>query len=168
MYLEDVRSISEQMCRTLAWLHGKGVLHLDLKPQNFVLESGGYCVTSPPLQASGRVGLWSMEEFRLCCPQPAQDGSACVEAGLASKAYSRPLDVRVRLIDFGMAACPQFTRNAGDTGLGCDLSGTVARPSRTQWGRGRTAAQRIFSRFLCPQSRTSSAVGGLPRASFCN
>ncbi|CAE7424809.1 KNS1 [Symbiodinium natans] len=104
MYLEDVRSISEQMCRTLAWLHGKGVLHLDLKPQNFVLESGGYCVTSPPLQASGRVGLWSMEEFRLCCPQPAQDGSACVEAGLASKAYSRPLDVRVRLIDFGMAA----------------------------------------------------------------
>ena len=34
------------------------------------------------------------------------------------------------------------------------------------WGRGRTAAQKMYSEFACPRKRTSSAGGGLPGFRF--
>jgi serine/threonine protein kinase len=97
--IADVAHLGQQLCSAIGYLHGRGHLHLDLKPSNVIVQNGQVKVIDlslsrrpgPVPRGSGTPGYLSPEQARGSDASAATDvwgiGAILYEAATASKPF---------------------------------------------------------------------------------
>lgn len=137
--LQNILTLVRRICIPLSYMHGEGMVHLDLKPDNvLVRESGMPVILDFGLASSVR-------------SQFGRDDIAAVSYGAGTVRYMAPEQINGELID----------ARTDIYALGCILfqllTGRVPFP-------GRTSAEAIFGHLSVNPVRPSSLAAGIPAA----
>ncbi|MGW3678845.1 serine/threonine-protein kinase [Streptomyces prasinus] len=156
----DVALLGVQLCSALHYLHGQGLLHLDLKPSNVVVDRGhakvlDLSIARPPGPAPAGVGT-----FRYLAPEQARGGSLSAAAdvwGIGITLY----EVAAGDAPFGRGDSREVPPRGEEGDEPCDGSVTGGRDDRYPQVEG--TAPPIDSRRRLP-GRLAAAIDGCLQA----
>ncbi|MFC1230703.1 MULTISPECIES: serine/threonine-protein kinase [Streptomyces] len=156
----DVALLGVQLCSALHYLHGQGLLHLDLKPSNVVVDRGhakvlDLSIARPPGPAPAGVGT-----FRCLAPEQARGGPLSAAAdvwGIGITLY----EVAAGDAPFGRGDSREVPPRGEEGDEPCDGSVTGGRDDRYPQVEG--TAPPIGSRRRLP-GRLAAAIDGCLQA----